>query len=106
MTRLMAKPRPSDPTRVRQAVTGLHGVLGGLPDHHDFPSYQAFETAFWGALDDLEAAFRAHCKDGRISRNDEYCTVAGFGRVATSRLGLIGALEKWLRAVERGLKED
>lgn len=106
MTRLMAKPRPADPARVRQAVTGLREVLGGLPDHHDFPSYQAFETAFWGALDDLETAFRKLCRDGRISRNDEYCTIAGFGRVATSRMGLIGALEKWLRAVERGLKED
>lgn len=106
MTRLMAKPRPADPSRVREAVAGLQEVLEGLPDHHDFPSYQAFETAFWGALGDLETAFRMHCKDGRISRNDEYCTVAGFGRVATSRLGLIGAIEKWLRAVERGLKED
>lgn len=106
MTRVMSKPRQAAPGRVRNAVTGLREVLGELPGHHDFGDYKAFEAAFFIALDGLEAAFRRLCKDGRISRNDEYCTIAGFGRVATSRMGLIGALEKWLRAVERSLKED
>ncbi|WP_323763305.1 hypothetical protein [Marinovum sp.] len=79
MTLVMSKPRQADPGRVRNAVTGLREVLGDLPDNHDFGDYKAFEAAFWIGLDGLEAAFRKLCKDGRISRNDEYCTIAGFG---------------------------
>lgn len=98
---LVANHRPADPARMRDARARMQATLDQLPDHHDFADMTSFEAAFTAAIGELQTEFRALARDARITQNDAFCTIAAFGHVATSRLGFIGALEKWLRMIGR-----
>ncbi|TNF21848.1 MAG: hypothetical protein EP318_06140 [Rhodobacteraceae bacterium] len=102
----VVKPRPADPARMRDALTELRTALEALPDHHDFSDMASFDAAFTAAVDQAKAQFRDLGRDARITQSDAFCTIAAFGQVATSRLGFVGALEKWLRRIERAVKEE
>lgn len=106
MTLVAAKPRPADPARMHIALVEMRAALDALPDHHDFTDPEAFATAFEATLDELRTRFRALDRSARIAQTEEFCTIAAFGHVTTSRLGFIGALEKWLRRIERAVKEE
>jgi len=106
MTLVATKPRPADPARMRNALVEMRAALDALPDHHDFTDPEAFAAAFEVTLDELRTRFRALDRSARITQTEEFCTIAGFGHVTTSRLGFIGALEKWLRRIGRAVGED